>query len=273
MIACVLLSWLKLLALDGDLAKAEPKTLRRVLHAATRLVSGGRRRTLKIAAAWPNLGREDHHRMATRPGHPAPHLTSTKPSPEQGRKPRGPRNPGHPAHRHTPGLKSRSRNQPARTPAAAINPSERSRLMRTLEGPEGCGGAFPDPSTLQARDSTSRRCAIRDDVTGRGTTGGLRSSGAGQAKVELVPLAARRCHATAFKTSSPAPSCADPMCSMSRVPRREEDTNCTAVAPDAVFTVRTYGDMTHPTTPGKCADPLMTSNKPAGQRNAPNRGP
>ena len=54
MIACILLSWLKLLALDGDLAKAEPKTLRyRVLHAAARLVRGGRRRTLKIAAAWP----------------------------------------------------------------------------------------------------------------------------------------------------------------------------------------------------------------------------
>jgi Transposase DDE domain group 1 len=45
--------WLKLLALDGDLAKAEPKTLRyRLLHAA-RLVRGGRRRTLKIAATWP----------------------------------------------------------------------------------------------------------------------------------------------------------------------------------------------------------------------------
>ena len=54
MIACVLLSWLKLLALDGDLAKAEPKTLRyRVLHAAARLVRGGRRKCLKIAATWP----------------------------------------------------------------------------------------------------------------------------------------------------------------------------------------------------------------------------
>ncbi len=31
MIACVLLAWLKLLALDGDLAKAEPKTLRYLL--------------------------------------------------------------------------------------------------------------------------------------------------------------------------------------------------------------------------------------------------
>jgi hypothetical protein len=53
MTACILLAWLKLLALDGDLARAEPKTLRRLLHAAARLVRGGRRRTLKIAAAWP----------------------------------------------------------------------------------------------------------------------------------------------------------------------------------------------------------------------------
>jgi hypothetical protein len=54
MTACILLSWLKFLALDGDLARAEPKTLRyRVLHAAARLVRGGRRRTLKIAATWP----------------------------------------------------------------------------------------------------------------------------------------------------------------------------------------------------------------------------
>ena len=53
MTACILLAWLRLLALDGDVAEAEPKTLRyRVLHAA-RLVRGGRRRTLKIAATWP----------------------------------------------------------------------------------------------------------------------------------------------------------------------------------------------------------------------------
>ena len=54
MIACTLLAWLKLLALDGDLARAEPKTLRyRVLHAAARLVRGGRKRRLKIQASWP----------------------------------------------------------------------------------------------------------------------------------------------------------------------------------------------------------------------------
>jgi hypothetical protein len=54
MTAQILLSWLKLLALDGDLASAEPKTLRyRVLNAAARLVRGGRRRRWKIAANWP----------------------------------------------------------------------------------------------------------------------------------------------------------------------------------------------------------------------------
>jgi hypothetical protein len=50
----ILLAWLKLLALAGDLAKAEPKTVRyRVLHTAARLVRGGRRRRLKIQATWP----------------------------------------------------------------------------------------------------------------------------------------------------------------------------------------------------------------------------
>ena len=54
LIAAVLLSWLRLIALDGDLARAEPKTLRyRVLRAAGKLVRGGRRRRLKIPASWP----------------------------------------------------------------------------------------------------------------------------------------------------------------------------------------------------------------------------
>jgi len=50
----ILLAWLRLLALDGDLAKAEPRTLRyRILHAAARLVTGGRRRRWKFAGNWP----------------------------------------------------------------------------------------------------------------------------------------------------------------------------------------------------------------------------
>ena len=54
MIASIMLAWPKLLALDGDLATAEPRTLRyRVLHTAARLVRSGRRRHLKIPATWP----------------------------------------------------------------------------------------------------------------------------------------------------------------------------------------------------------------------------
>jgi Transposase DDE domain group 1 len=53
-IACDLLAWLRLLALDGDLAKAEPGTLRyKVLHTAGRIVKGQRRRHLKIPPSWP----------------------------------------------------------------------------------------------------------------------------------------------------------------------------------------------------------------------------
>jgi hypothetical protein len=52
--AATLLAWLQHLALDGDLAAAEPKTIRyRILHVAGRLVRGGRRRQLKIPATWP----------------------------------------------------------------------------------------------------------------------------------------------------------------------------------------------------------------------------
>ena len=53
LIAATLLSWLRLLALDGQLARAEPKTLRRILHAPARLVRGGRRRKLQIPGNWP----------------------------------------------------------------------------------------------------------------------------------------------------------------------------------------------------------------------------
>jgi hypothetical protein len=52
--AATLLAWLRHLALDGDHARAEPKTLRyRILHAAGRLARSGRRHRLKIAATWP----------------------------------------------------------------------------------------------------------------------------------------------------------------------------------------------------------------------------
>ena len=39
--AATLLAWLKLFALDSTLARAEPKALRRILHAAARPTRGG----------------------------------------------------------------------------------------------------------------------------------------------------------------------------------------------------------------------------------------
>jgi hypothetical protein len=53
-IAADLLAWLRLLCLSGDLAKAEPKTLRyRLLHTAARIIRGQRRRRIRIPATWP----------------------------------------------------------------------------------------------------------------------------------------------------------------------------------------------------------------------------
>jgi hypothetical protein len=54
LIAATLLAWLRLLALDGALATAEPKTLRyKILHAAARITRGARQRQLRIQASWP----------------------------------------------------------------------------------------------------------------------------------------------------------------------------------------------------------------------------
>jgi hypothetical protein len=53
-LAADLTAWLQLIALDGDLAKAEPKLLRfRMLHIPGRLIRSGRRRRLRLPAHWP----------------------------------------------------------------------------------------------------------------------------------------------------------------------------------------------------------------------------
>ena len=49
-----LLTWTKLICLDGELGKAEPKRLRhRLLHTAGRIVRHGRRTRLRVQADWP----------------------------------------------------------------------------------------------------------------------------------------------------------------------------------------------------------------------------
>ena len=53
-VAADLVAWLRLLALEGDLAKVEPKTLRfRMLHVPAHLIRGGRQRHLRLPATWP----------------------------------------------------------------------------------------------------------------------------------------------------------------------------------------------------------------------------
>jgi hypothetical protein len=54
LIAADLLAWTQTMLLDGDLAKAEPKTLRhRLLHTAARITRGQRRAWIRIQARWP----------------------------------------------------------------------------------------------------------------------------------------------------------------------------------------------------------------------------
>jgi hypothetical protein len=54
LIAQDLIAWTQRLALDGELAVCEPKTLRyRLLHTAGRLAFHARRATLRLQATWP----------------------------------------------------------------------------------------------------------------------------------------------------------------------------------------------------------------------------
>jgi Transposase DDE domain group 1 len=54
LIAQDLLAWTKLLCLNGELARAEPKRLRyTLLHAAGNITRSGRQTRLRISTAWP----------------------------------------------------------------------------------------------------------------------------------------------------------------------------------------------------------------------------
>ncbi len=75
----ILLAWLKLLALDGDLARAEPKTLRP--GAAHRGPPGPRRAAPPpVNPGLLAMGRRDNRRVAADRRAPASPLTSPKPS-------------------------------------------------------------------------------------------------------------------------------------------------------------------------------------------------
>lgn len=81
MTAADMVAWLEMLALDGDVADAEPKALRlQPLHAPTRLVHDGRQRRLRLPKTWawvdqiaapsPGSPRSHHRTDSIRPHHP-----------------------------------------------------------------------------------------------------------------------------------------------------------------------------------------------------------
>ena len=52
--ACELLAWMQMLALDGKARRWEPKRLRlRIFTVAGRLARSGRRQRLRLAGHWP----------------------------------------------------------------------------------------------------------------------------------------------------------------------------------------------------------------------------
>jgi hypothetical protein len=86
-IATDLLAWLRLLCLDGPLAKAEPKTLRyRLLRTATHIVRGQRKRKIRIPETWPcapYLAACPHAALAM-PHRPDAQSASSHPQPPKG---------------------------------------------------------------------------------------------------------------------------------------------------------------------------------------------
>jgi len=77
----ILLAWLKLLALDGNLARAEPQDAALPGAARRRPARARRPETAPEDPGGLAVGRGDHRRMAARQRAPATPLTSAKPSP------------------------------------------------------------------------------------------------------------------------------------------------------------------------------------------------
>lgn len=88
-LACSMNAWLRHLALGGELARAEPRTLRfRLLSAPARLVVHARRRILKIPPGWPRAMTSPQPANDSRPCTPPearnPSQRAAPPRPERG---------------------------------------------------------------------------------------------------------------------------------------------------------------------------------------------
>src|SRR5262249_7261778 len=101
-----------------------------------------------------------------------------------------------------------------------------------------------DPKSLMRRSRAPAAAGRGGGVTAGDAVSSARPSHQQQ---DPGPDQARRARPPA--TSAPPPSATpptvavrDPRCVVSREPRMDAPTLCTAVAPDDVFTIRTYGD-------------------------------
>ena len=97
-------------------------------------------------------------------------------------------------------------------------------------------GGLREPQHVIGPRQGIPRWPIREEAISSGPDG----PGPPSPRSSSVCPAASRCRAAVFSASSSASSCAEPMCSIFRDPRRKDHTIWTAVAPDEVFTVRTY---------------------------------
>ena len=127
--ACDLLAWTAMLALDGPARRWEPKRLRlRLFTAAGRIVRGSRRLRLRLAARWPWASTSPPRSPGSRPWPPAdqPGRPATR---KENQRARGTPPPG--ATAGPPARTRPSKTATARRPAQASNQDhERSRLMR-----------------------------------------------------------------------------------------------------------------------------------------------
>ena len=121
-LACELLAWIQMLALTGPGPPVGTKRLRlRLFSAAGRIVRGGRRLRLRLAARWPWAPDRRRHRP---PAGPRARLTSRNIPATRKENTAGPWNPAHPARQ--PGRQPRPAPKTANQPQPqATNPRSR----------------------------------------------------------------------------------------------------------------------------------------------------
>jgi Transposase DDE domain group 1 len=138
-----LLAWMQMLAFDGPARRWEPKRLRlRIFAVAGRIVRGGRRLRLRLAARWP--WNAQITAAATRLPALAPRADQPKPSLRTGGNQQGPWNPAHPArqpgHQARPEPKTKHRPTPQAAEPRSRKIEAKARTCSGLSSTDGWNG-------------------------------------------------------------------------------------------------------------------------------------